>query len=154
MNPVGYTSLTFNNENVSSIAGVKTTVVIGPNGIGKSYLLKAIADIMRVVDILVNSRENAKMPELNYRFDITYMLEGDQYAVSNIYQVMIPIGRNEPRQYNFKKNGLNIHLADIRLPKKVIASSMTIADKFPTPSMGLYAYRGVRSEKTPSTTGT
>lgn len=151
---IGYTSLTFNNENVSSIAGVKTTVVIGPNGIGKSYLLKAIAEIMRVVDILVNSRENAKMPELNYRFGITYMLDGDQYAVSNIYQGMIPIGRNEPRQYNFKKNGLNIHLADIRLPKKVIASSMTIADKFPTPSMGLYAYRGVRSEKTPSTTGT
>ena len=31
---------------------------------------------------------------------------------------------------------------------------MTIADKFPTPSVGFYYYRGVRSEKTPSTTGT
>ena len=31
---------------------------------------------------------------------------------------------------------------------------MTIADKLPTPSIGIYEYRGVRSEKTPSMTGT
>ena len=35
---IGYTSLNFNNENANPFNGVKTTVVIGPNGIGKSYL--------------------------------------------------------------------------------------------------------------------
>lgn len=151
---IGYTSLVFNNENAIGYTGVNTTVVIGPNGIGKSYLLKAIVDVLRLVDILVNRREEVKLPELNYRFGITYMLDGDQYEVSNILQGMNPIGRNVLRQYQFKKNGLSVHLKEVRLPKKVIASSMTIADKFPTPSVGLYAYRGVRSEKTPSTTGT
>lgn len=151
---IGYTSLNFNNENANPFNGVKTTVVIGPNGIGKSYLLKAIVDVLRVVDALVNRREDVKMPELGYRFGITYMLDGIQYSVTNIHQGMEPIGRNVPRQYLFKRNGLNVHVEDIRLPQSVIASSMTIADKFPTPSMGIYEYRGVRSEKTPSMTGT
>lgn len=152
---IGYTNLVFYNENSSGNGvGVKTSVVIGPNGIGKSYLLKAIVDVLRVVDALVNRREDVKMPELSYRFGITYRLDGDQYMITNIHQGIEPVGRNVPRQYLFKKNDEKVRLEEIRLPKKVIASSMTIADKFPTPSMGLYAYRGVRSEKTPSTTGT
>lgn len=151
---IGYASLNFNNENANPFNGVKTTVVIGPNGIGKSYLLKAIVDVMRVVDVLINRREDVKMPELGYRFGITYMLDGEQYSVTNIHHGMEPFGRNVPRQYFFKKNGWDVHVKDIRLPQSVIASSMTIADKFPTPSMGIYEYRGVRSEKTPSMTGT
>lgn len=57
---IGYTSLNFNNENANPFNGVKTTVVIGPNGIGKSYLLKAIVDVLRVVDVLVNRREDER----------------------------------------------------------------------------------------------
>lgn len=151
---IGYASLNFNNENANPFNGVKTTVVIGPNGIGKSYLLKAIVDVLRVVDVLINRREDVKMPELGYRFGITYKLDGEQYSVTNIHHGMEPVGRNVPRQYFFKKNGWDVHVKDIRLPQSVIASSMTIADKFPTPSMGIYEYRGVRSEKTPSMTGT
>lgn len=143
-----------NNENANPFNGVKTTVVIGPNGMGKSYLLKAIMDVLRVVDVLVNRREDVKMPELGYCFGITYMLDGVQYSVTNIHQGMEPIGQNVPRQYLLKRNGLNVHVEDIRLPQSVIASSMTIADKFPPPSIGIYEYRGVRSEKTPSMTGT
>ena len=76
---IGYTSLNFNNENANPFNGVKTTVVIGPNGIGKSYLLKTIVDVLRMVDALVNRREDVKIPELGYRFGITYMLDGNDY---------------------------------------------------------------------------
>ena len=95
---IGYTSLNFNNENANPFKGVKTTVVIGPNGIGKSHLLKTIVDVLRMVDALVNRREDVKIPELGYRFGITYMLDGVQYSVTNIHQGMEPIGRNVPRQ--------------------------------------------------------
>lgn len=153
---IDYTNLNFSNElhEVERLDGVKTTVLIGPNGIGKSYLLKAIVDVLRIVDVLVNREEGVKMPDLSYRFGITYKLDGELYSVTNIHLGLEPVGRNVMHQYVFKKNGMNAHIRDMKLPNRVIASSMTIADKFPTPSMGIYSYRGIRSERTPSTTGT
>ena len=153
---IGNVDLSFSKQDASSFGrnGVNTTVIIGPNGIGKSLLLKSLVDIIRVLDALVNRIDDVKMPELGYHFSVTYMLDDDQYEVSNIYQGLEPIGRNMLRQYLFRKNGKDVPIGEMRLPRRVIASSMTIADKFPTPSKGIYAYRGVRSEKTPSTTGT
>lgn len=153
---LGYVSLNFDktdgvpvNEN-----GIMTSVIIGKNGVGKSYLLRAIADIFRTLDCLVNSEEDVKMPEISYRFGVTYQLDEHLYSVSDIHNGIEPHGRNQIHQYYFKIDNKSAHRRDIRLPKRVIASSMTVADKFPTPSMGLYKYRGIRNEKSPSTTGT
>lgn len=132
--------------------GTMTSVIIGKNGIGKSYFLRAIADIFKTLDALLNREDDIKMSNLPYRFRIKYHLNGHEYTVTDITNGMQPSGHNTI--LSFFIDGNNVNRRDFLLPRTVIASSMTIVDKFPTPSVGIYKYRGVRSEKTPSTTGT
>ena len=93
------------------------------------------------------------MPDLPYRFAVTYLLDEHVYTFTDLSFGMEPAHRTF-REYRFIKDGVSIKRQNFSTPCAVIASSMTIADKFPTPSSGIYKYRGVRSEKTPSTTGT
>ena len=152
----GYADLDFKNNGIEQDAngGIMTTVIIGKNGIGKSYLLRAIVDIFKTIDGVINTYDETSISDLPYKYSIQYYLNGHEYGISNIQKGLQSVGRNTPRSYLFMRDGQNVGWQEIQLPKTVIASSMTIADKFPTPSIGIYKYRGVRSEKTPSTTGT
>lgn len=155
---LGYVNLDFTNSEVGqdTNGGIMSTVIIGRNGIGKSYLLRAIIDIFKTLDSLSNNKDESSLPMLSYRFLVKYHLNGHEYEVSNL-QGFQSVGSNTPRLYNvmiINRDGNSIKWHDLKLPTSVIASSMTIADKFPTPSTGIYKYRGVRSERTPSTTGT
>ena len=153
----GYADINFSDREVKEQAypsGNLMSVVIGRNGIGKSYLLRAIVEIFRTIDTIIQRDENEKVPELNYRFGVMYYLDGHEYAITDIHRGMMPVGRNVGHTFLLKVDNHQAGWQDIRLPQKLIASSMTIADKFPTPSAGFYNYRGVRSERTPSTTGT
>ena len=153
----GYADINFSDRVVKEQAypsGNLMSVVIGRNGIGKSYLLRAIVEIFRTIDTIIQRDENEKVPELNYRFGVMYYLDGHEYAITDIHRGMMPVGRNVGHTFLLKVDNHQAGWQDIRLPQKLIASSMTIADKFPTPSAGFYNYRGVRSERTPSTTGT
>lgn len=134
--------------------GNATSVIIGRNGIGKSYLLRAIADIFRLLDVIINKPEEGQFPELKYHFAVKYFMDGHTYVVSDLKQGLQRVRADNMTAFTFKKDGRNAYSQEMQLPRTVIASSMTIADKFPTPSAGIYKYRGVRSEKTPSTTGT
>lgn len=153
---LGYVSLNFDKTDGAPVTenGIMTSVIIGKNGVGKSYLLRAIADIFRTLDCLVNGGDDVKMPEIFYRFGVTYKLGDHIYSVSDIHNGIEPRGRNQVHPYYFKIDNRNALRREMRLPQRVIASSMTVADKFPTPSMGIYRYRGIRNEKSPSTTGT
>ena len=134
--------------------GIATSVIIGRNGIGKSYLLRAIADIFRTLDIIINKPEEGQFPELKYHFAVKYFMDGHTYVVSDIIKGIQRVRTDNVNVFIFMIDGQKANRQEMRLPRTVIASSMTIADKFPTPSSGIYKYRGVRSEKTPSTTGT
>lgn len=153
---LGYVSLNFDKTDGAPVMenGLMTSVIIGKNGVGKSYLLRAIADVFRTLDCLVNGGDDVKMPEISYRFGVTYKLDEHLYSVTDIHNGLEPRGRNIVHQYFFEIDNKSAHRQELLLPQRVIASSMTVADKFPTPSMGIYRYRGIRNEKSPSTTGT
>lgn len=152
----GYADINFSDReaNLAHPTGSLISVIIGRNGIGKSYLLRAIVEIFRTIDALIHRDEDIKIPNLDYRFGVKYYLDGHEYAITDIHAGLTPVGRNVGHTFLFKVDNQNATWQDIRLPQRIIASSMTIADKFPTPSVGIYKYRGVRSERTPSTTGT
>lgn len=150
----GYVNLDFGEgwANHIDINGNATTVIIGRNGIGKSYLLRAITDIFRVLGSIIKGEGD--FAEFTFRFSITYLLDGHIYTATNFNNGLEPVSHNIPHSFNFFKDGRPIERRSFGIPNSVIASSMTIADKFPTPSSTIYKYRGVRNEKTPSTTGT
>lgn len=141
------------NETDSEKSGVSTSVIIGKNGIGKSYILRVIIDIFKIAEILKDTNDVFNSPKIDYKFKISYLLNDSLYEFTNIRQLEI-VGFNAPKIWSCKINNKNASLKELQLPYKIIASSMTITDKFPTPSVGRYCYRGVRNERTPSTTGT
>lgn len=141
------------NETDSEKSGVSTSVIIGKNGIGKSYILRVIIDIFKIAEILKDTNDVFNSPKIDYKFKISYLLNDSLYEFTNIRQLKI-VGFNAPKIWSCKINNKNVSLKELQLPYKIIASSMTITDKFPTPSVGRYCYRGVRNERTPSTTGT
>ena len=104
--------------------------------------------------MIINKPEEGQFPELRYHFAVKYLKDGHTYEVSNLKQGLQHTRTDKVTAFTFKKDGQNSDRQEMQLPLTVIASSMTIADKFPTPSAGIYKYRGIRSEKTPSTTGT
>lgn len=141
------------NETDNEKSGVSTSVIIGKNGIGKSYILRAIIDIFRVAEILKETNDAFNSPKIDYKFNISYLLNDSLYEFTNIRPLEI-VSFNAPKIWSCKINNKEVSLNELQLPYKIIASSMTITDKFPTPSVGRYCYRGVRNERTPSTTGT
>ena len=151
----GYADINFSESEVNQAypTGNRTSVIIGRNGIGKSYFLRTIVEIFKTIEANTHSDENEKIPELKYRFGVKYYLNGHEYVITDIHAGMTPVGRNVGHTYLLKVDNQKANWQDILLPQRIIASSMTIADKFPTPSAGFYNYRGVRSERTPSTTG-
>lgn len=132
--------------------GVYTSVIIGANGIGKSCLLRVIAEVFCLLENLHEEKEYA---QLRYFFKIEYVSHWEELLFSNIRK-MLPNGFRSRRyeQFVFVKNGTDVDAKSMILPKRVIASSTTMMDKYVAKSTEMYRYKGLRSEKSPSTTGT
>lgn len=150
---LGSTSLTFcNDEILKSNNEIYNTVIIGANGIGKSYILKAIIEIFNFIHLrLSDSNDSNNLP---YKFELTYYINGDKCVLSSMSKDMEVVGRGE--QYNVYHyfNDKQTPLLDCKLPIRLIASSMTINDKFKAKSDDFYRYNGIRNENSPNTTGT
>lgn len=132
--------------------GVYTSVIIGANGIGKSYLLKAIAEIFCCLENLYNKTEPV-VPQ--YYFSIGYMSHWQEMEFANFRNInAVEHGRRRYTKFVFKNNGHEVLVGDMVLPKRVIASATTITNKFVAKSTDMYRYKGLRNEKNPSTTGT
>lgn len=133
---------------------IYTSVVIGANGIGKSYLMRAIADIFSYLDTLCREVEIKNNP-ISYYFCVRYRIGIEEYEFSN-FGVFNPVEKTR-KQYThlyYKRNGKKITVEQMRSPARIIASTMTVTDKFTTVNNGNYIYKGIRNEKSPSTTGT
>lgn len=132
--------------------GVYTSVIIGANGIGKSFLLRAIAEILCCLESLYKGKE----PNiLHYYFDIIYTIGTTKIEFAN-YRKMDPIerGRHRFARFFFKRDNIEVNVNNLQLPNKVIASATTIADKYVAKSTKMYRYKGLRNENNPSSTGT
>lgn len=112
-----------------------TTVIIGPNGTGKSSLLREISRIFR--DTYGRQNGPVEKKVLEYKYEFSYFLDKKFYDV---------IFENGKRNYyiNNKKCDLN----DWTFPNTVIAVSSTPTDKFVFSNNideSIYKYAGIRS---------
>lgn len=134
---------------------VYTTGVIGANGTGKSYLMGAIATVFSEI----HKAKNSDQPRTKrFSYTIEYDCGGDLYRVSNVKTIgEFTVVESRGSHYYpviATKNGQSIGIEDVMLPNKVIASTMTVTDKFLAKSDDFYRYKGIRNEKSASTTGT
>lgn len=116
---------------------VFTTLILGENGTGKSFLLKTIADIFIY---LGKAQHYQRKPRFRYeQFTVIYYLDGVEYKVERISGSEIVC----------EKSGRSITLKELRLPRRVLAVSFMVNDKFlfidpKDNDDGLYKYLGVR----------
>ena len=117
--------------------GVFSTLILGENGTGKSFLLKTIADIFIFLD---KAQQYKGKPKFRYeKFSISYFYKGNEYVID----------RNSGREIICRKNGLEVDLFNVELPTNVLAVSFMVNDKFlfidPNQGeSGMYRYLGVR----------
>ena len=130
--------------------GIHTSVIIGANGIGKSHLLNVIAEVFCLLENRLSGKEQ-EVP--SYYFRIKYCAKWVEYEFSNFADYN-PAGRSKYTSLYFKKAGERVGIGMMELPWRVVVSSTTINDKFLAKSTEMYRYKGMRNEKSPSTTGT
>lgn len=115
-----------------------TTLILGENGVGKSFLLKSIIDIFCFLESAKDSNRKRK-PRYQYEtFYIEYQMGDDTYSVHRV----------NGSQIVAKKNGKDIDYKEVTLPQKVLAISFMVNDKFQfrkEEDGGIYTYHGVRS---------
>lgn len=111
-----------------------TTLIIGENGSGKSYLLFLIAEFFRTVsDLIMKSKKTTP----SFRYDTTYIkyiIDDNVIEIKRIKTVTSVIINNE-----------NKTLYDICLPNKILSHSFMVNDKFSYASDNIYEYLGVRA---------
>lgn len=116
-----------------------TTLVLGENGVGKSFLLKSIIDIFLFLEN-ANDTSRKRKPRFRYEsFYIEYSLGNDTYTVHRI----------SGSQVVATKNGEKIDYKDVSLPTKILAISFMVNDKFQftkDEDIGMYTYHGVRTQ--------
>jgi len=121
-----------------------SSIIIGENGSGKSYLLSQIADFFRYIEKLVR---NDKKSHYKYEFaSVEYLIDSDIYFI-----------QKEKGKVFFEKNGVRTESASIILPSKVVAMSFMVNDKFSFSRFeedGFYDYRGIRATSNASYTST
>ncbi|MDP3150654.1 MAG: AAA family ATPase, partial [Ignavibacteria bacterium] len=133
--------------------GPYTTVIIGPNGTGKSNILRIITDIFREIENTVNGSKEQELVKCKYQ--MKYYLDGDIYFYTNSKRKLLQSSNGELSQS--LKNNLPIGLSELALPNLIIAFSIMLNDRFFVPKDyegRIYEYLGVRRLKTPSIGGT
>lgn len=146
-----------------------TSVIIGPNGTGKSYILRTIAEILR--QFKTYSTTNEKLINLPFDIHLRYKIYYNTYEIVTISQKSI--GRYARKKYLFYKNRplekpfydfekgteiitkFEILYSELEFPEKLLVNAVIPTDRFvwqnSTPG-DFYQYLGTRS--TSSTTST
>ena len=154
---LGTLKLSFTNENDNLQENYFTTL-IGPNGTGKSYILRTLIDIFR--EIFNYKIEGKRSYHITGSFFIKYSFNENVYEIGNIVRgdkIKLLKSLTKDSTLTCKKNGEPVsELKDIQLPEKLLASSILLTDKFPViatkQGFDIYNYLGVR--RTPSVAGT
>lgn len=134
----------FANPEKSMRSRALTTILIGENGSGKSYLLSQIADFLRYIRKTITKE---KKPHYKYNnVLLEYSIEGRTILISK--------NQNTIKTYI---NDIEIDPTLITLPSKVIAMSFMVNDKFSFSKFDedyFYDYRGIRATSNATYTST
>lgn len=120
----------FNLQDSIDRQNIFTSIIVGENGVGKSYLLKLIADFFSYA-----STES----KVKFKYDIVkliYFMNNDSYEINKEFNKLL-----------YLKNDILTDLSYIIFPNKILALSFMVNDKF-TYSNQLdkkYLYLGVRA---------
>lgn len=141
-----------------------STLIIGQNGTGKSRLLATIANIFIEIDSIkqIELAEKSEKKERVYLysggFDITYSIYGNQNRITNIDsdKEINHKTKFHKEQIKYYKNGKPVSVKEIDFPKKTIASSIMLTDRFRLfkDEREDYKYLGIRNSSSPGTAGT
>lgn len=111
-----------------------TTVIVGANGAGKSFILMMLSDIFNAV------KNVSSIAQLKYSYyGLKYILKGDLIEIEIVNRTII-----------IHKNDVLLGVNDFALPEKVLAVSFMLNDKFhfkpgnSTDEKSIYEYLGVR----------
>lgn len=131
-----------------------TTGIIGPNGTGKSHLMSAIATVFSEI----RKAKDSEKANRRFSFTVNYDYLGDSYCVTNTKKYgefrVLDLSGGSMEFITATKNGVETILDDVLLPERVIASTMTVTDKFVAKTDSFYRYKGIRNERAASMTGT
>lgn len=128
------------------------TLIIGPNGTGKSLLLKEISDIFLYLKKMKEEQSEISKYYGSY-FEILYSIFEDNFIIKNYHTEKDKIKR---LPLSITKNGKEVLISELELPVNIIVSSLLLNDKFTVNRdyPDYYKYLGIRNLKTPSVAGT
>jgi predicted ATPase len=117
--------------------GPYTTLIIGPNGTGKSHILSAVVEI---IVFLQQLKDGYLKKKIRYNFKILFKYKRSKFKASYSGGEMV-----------IYKNNKLANISDLILPKKILASAININDRFPNLMISndngedVYKYLGIRS---------
>jgi energy-coupling factor transporter ATP-binding protein EcfA2 len=137
------------------------TLIIGPNGTGKSNILKFILDIFRYAYELKNKRKALSLPEGKFLFE--YSINNKRYTITNAKgwesgqeEIDWIVDEVLDKGVIFRRGNKEISISELELPQSILALSIMLTDKYVVlrdPSLfPIYKYLGVRRDS--NTAGT
>jgi predicted ATPase len=137
-----------------SLQAPYTSLIIGPNGTGKSLLLKEISDILLDLQTLKENQINQKKYIQKYNnslFYLSYYLDGSFFEISNYEKQSTSDNEFVKTILKIKINKVDQIIDHLLLPENIIVSSLLLNDKFTLTQKfpKYYKYLGVRSISSP-----
>lgn len=155
-------------EEINNFNKPYTSVIIGPNGTGKSFILRTISDILtQFCDLKEKKISSVNIP---YYIHIRYKLNDDYFEF--IYSYSNLTAKSNRRIYSYYKNrpftefdstpflmkeynNFKIDLKEVLFPKNLIVNSVMLTDRFlfkKSEPQDFYQYLGVRSTSSTAST--
>lgn len=118
--------------------GPYITLLIGPNGTGKSQVLELVTEIFNVLS--ASQEKEQRVQKLSFDFKLKYMLGNDAIEIESIGNYEI-----------FKINDHETPLHSLPLPSKFVGTAINLTDRFPNLTTRRkiynkrYEYLGIRA---------
>lgn len=167
---LGTISLNFSDENEFKNKKPYSTLIIGPNGTGKSFILRSVADIFRQFKAYTVSDKR----EFSLPFDIhlRYKINDNTYEiVTKNFEAITKRGirrnylflKNRPLDFKIKEKNVlmenvkefEISYKELEFPEKLLVNSIIPTDRFTQQNSNrndFYQYLGARSTSSTSST--